>query len=64
MAATVSAIDPERRDALAAAFSGSLIVPNHERYEEVRKVHNGLIDKRPLLIARCHGTADVVESCH
>jgi FAD/FMN-containing dehydrogenase len=62
MAATVSAIDLERRDALAAAFSGSLIDPNHERYEEVRKVHNGLIDKRPLLIARCHGTADVVEA--
>mgnify|MGYP003693847027 CR=1 FL=1 len=42
MAATVSAIDLERRDALAAAFSGSLIDANHERYEEVRKVRQRL----------------------
>ncbi len=28
----------------------------------MRKVHNGLIDKRPALIARCSGTADVVDS--
>src|SRR5947199_1185864 len=62
MAAPARAIDVERLDALAAAFSGSLIDPNHERYEEARKVHNGLIDKRPALIARCHGTADVVEA--
>jgi FAD/FMN-containing dehydrogenase len=60
--ATVTAIDIERLDAFAAAFSGSVIDPNHERYEEVRKVHNGLIDKRPALIARCHGTADVVDA--
>jgi FAD/FMN-containing dehydrogenase len=60
--ATVTAIDVERLDAFAAAFSGSVIDPNHERYEEARKVHNGLIDKRPALIARCHGTADVVDA--
>src|SRR6266542_3667131 len=60
--ATVTAIDVERLDAFAAAFSGSVIDPNHERYEEARRVHNGLIDKRPALIARCHGTADVVDA--
>jgi FAD/FMN-containing dehydrogenase len=60
--ATVTAIDVERLDAFAAAFSGSVIDPNHERYEEARKVHNGLIDKRPVLIARCQGTADVVDA--
>ncbi len=60
--ATVTAIDVKRLDAFTAAFSGSVIDPNHERYEEARKVHNGLIDKRPALIARCHGTADVVDA--
>jgi FAD/FMN-containing dehydrogenase len=60
--AIVTAIDVERLDAFAAAFSGAVIDPNHERYEETRKVHNGLIDKRPALIARCHGTADVVDA--
>ena len=31
-------------------------------YEEARKVHNGLIDKHPALIARCRGVADVVDA--
>src|SRR5437667_5606543 len=58
--ATVTAIDVERLETFSAAFSGSVIEPNHEGYEEARKVHNGLVDKRPALIARCRGTADVV----
>src|SRR5206468_4332063 len=49
-------------EAFSAAFSGAVIDPNHDRYEEARQVHNGLIDKRPALIARCHGTADVVDA--
>src|SRR5499427_5365651 len=45
---------------LAATFSGRLLRPSDPGYEEARRVHNGLIDKRPALIARCHGVADVV----
>src|SRR6266536_5508224 len=58
--ATAITIDAERLEAFSAAFSGAVIDPNHDRYEEARQVHNGLIDKRPALIARCLGTADVV----
>lgn len=47
---------------LAAAFSGPLIVPGHAEYDSVRQLHNGLVDKRPALIARCRGAADVVEA--
>jgi FAD/FMN-containing dehydrogenase len=47
-------------DQLAAAFSGVVIVPGDQEYEAARRVHNGLIDKRPAVIARCRGTADVV----
>ena len=47
---------------LVCTFSGQLLQPNDAGYEEARKVHNGLIDKRPLLIARCHGVADVVDA--
>jgi FAD/FMN-containing dehydrogenase len=54
--------DVERLEAFSAALSGSVIDPTHERYDEVRRTHNGLIDKRPALIARCRGTADVVEA--
>jgi FAD binding domain/Berberine and berberine like len=46
-------------DELAAAFNGSLVSPDDVAYDDVRAVHNGLIDKRPGLIARCHNVADV-----
>src|SRR5262245_35492970 len=49
-------------DLIAAleGFSGQLIGPEDVAYEEARRVHNGLVDKRPALIARCLGAADVV----
>jgi FAD/FMN-containing dehydrogenase len=47
---------------LAGRFSGQLLQPADAGYEEARKVHNGLIDKRPALIARCRGVADVVDA--
>jgi hypothetical protein len=47
---------------LAASFSGQLLDPTHAAYEDARRVHNGLIDKRPALVARCHGTADVADA--
>lgn len=60
--ATVAVLDTERIEALSGTFSGALLQAGDEGYEEARKVHNGLIDKRPALIARCRGTADVVEA--
>ena len=47
---------------LAGTFSGQLLQPHDAGYEEARKVHNGLVNKRPALIARCRGTADVVDA--
>jgi FAD/FMN-containing dehydrogenase len=47
---------------LGETFSGQLLQPGDAGYEEARKVHNGLVDKRPGLIARCRGTADVVDA--
>ncbi len=44
------------------SFSGALLAPGDDGYEEARHVHNGLIDKRPALIARCRTTADVVDA--
>jgi FAD/FMN-containing dehydrogenase len=47
---------------LANTFSGQLLKPADAGYEDARKVHNGLIDRRPALIARCRGAADVVDA--
>jgi FAD/FMN-containing dehydrogenase len=40
-------------------FRGDLIGPGHELYDQARAVWNGNVDRRPRLIARCSGTADV-----
>ena len=45
-----------------ATFSGELIGPDDPGYEQARRVHNGLIDKRPALIARCHTVPDIVDA--
>jgi FAD/FMN-containing dehydrogenase len=45
---------------LASTFSGQLLQPADVGYDDARKVHNGLVDKRPALIARSGGVADVV----
>jgi FAD/FMN-containing dehydrogenase len=55
-------LDQDRLKALATTFSGVLLRPGDDGYEEARRIHNGLIDKRPALIARCRGTADIVDA--
>ena len=57
-----SASLPEAVAELARTFAGQLIQPGDPGYEEARKVHNGLVDKRPALIARCRGVADIVNA--
>src|SRR3954451_12850202 len=46
---------------LAATFGGQLLQPGNTGYDDARRVHNGLVDKRPALIGRCRGAADVVD---
>lgn len=45
----------------AKTFRGKLMSPADAGYEEARRVHNGLIDKRPALIAQCGDASDVGE---
>ena len=44
----------------AQGLRGPLIGRSHPEYEETRKLYNAMIDKRPLLIARCADAADVI----
>ena len=45
---------------LEASFKGQIIRPSDAGYDDARSIWNAMIDRRPALIARCLGVADVV----
>ena len=49
-------------DQVRDSFTGELVSPADPGYEQIRRVHNGLIDKRPGLIARCRTVPDVADA--
>jgi len=53
-------LDEATVEKFKASLGGELIQPNDDSYDDARKVWNAMIDKRPALIARCSGTADVI----
>jgi hypothetical protein len=44
------------------SFTGQLLQREDTGYDERRRVHNGLINKYPTIIARCSGIADIVDA--
>jgi FAD/FMN-containing dehydrogenase len=56
MARSISAAD------FPATFAGRLVRPADADYDDIRQLHNGFVDKRPSLIARCRGVADIVDA--
>ena len=59
---TNSGIPDDALQPLRSAFRGELIRPGESGYDGARAIWNGMIDKRPALIARCRGVADVIEA--
>ena len=53
-------LDPSALEPLRAAFRGALIREGDGEYDAARRIWNASIDKRPGLIARCSGLADVI----
>lgn len=45
-----------------ASLRGEVVQRSDAGYEEARKLYNGMIDKRPLVIARCADAADVIHA--
>jgi FAD/FMN-containing dehydrogenase len=50
---------PARSAMQMPEFRGDVIVPDDPGYDEARAVWNGIVDRRPRLISRCRGAADV-----
>ncbi len=53
-------IDHDAATVLEGRMPGTLLRPGDAGYDEARTVWNGMIDRRPALIARCRGADDVV----
>jgi len=48
-------------DTFASRLRGDVLRPGDHGYDATRRVWNGMIDKRPGMIVRCAGTADVLD---
>lgn len=55
-------VDTSPIAALQASLSGAVLTPGDPGYDQARRIHNALVDKRPAVIARCLHTADVVDA--
>jgi len=47
---------------LRASLRGIVLTPTDAGYDQARRIHNGMFVRRPALIARCLGTADVIDA--
>ncbi len=57
-------LNEETIQQFAARLRGDLIPIGHDGYDDARAIYNGMIDKRPCLIARCADVADVIACVH
>ena len=49
-------------ETLRAGLRGTALLPGDEGYDEARAVWNAMIDRRPAVIVRCNGVADVIDA--
>jgi FAD/FMN-containing dehydrogenase len=59
---THKTVDSAAVEALAGSMRGDLIQTSDASYEHARSVYNGMIDKRPMFIAQCVDSADVISA--
>jgi len=60
--ATTAGTAADRLEELRASVSGRVLEEGDAGYEEARRIHNGLADRRPALIVRCQNTADIADA--
>jgi hypothetical protein len=54
-----AALNPQT---LRNMLRGPVITPESPEYDDMRKLYNAMIDKRPAVIARCRDVADVIQA--
>ena len=59
---TVKEMDPSIIEGFEKELRGEIIMASDSRYDETRKVFNGMIDKRPGMFVMCKDVADVITS--
>lgn len=62
MSSGIISTDDEAIADFAGTLRGTLLRPDDEGYDEARTVWNATIDKRPALVVRCAGVADVIDA--
>ena len=60
--AMAQTLDTDRTGALREAVHGAVLTPDHPEYDDARAVWNGVIDRRPALVVRPAGVADVLRA--
>jgi FAD/FMN-containing dehydrogenase len=59
---SVAAVDPAAIRRLGEGIDGRVILPDDAEYDSARRIFNRAVDKRPGMIVRCAGKADVVRA--
>jgi FAD/FMN-containing dehydrogenase len=62
MTGRTATLDETAVEQFAAGSRGKLLRAGDDGYDEARTIWNAMIDKRPALIARCAGPADVIHA--
>ena len=57
-----AAIDMNLIEEFETGFRGLVLPASKHGYEMVRKIWNGMFDRKPAIIARCIGTSDVIRA--
>jgi FAD/FMN-containing dehydrogenase len=58
----MSTVTIDEIDGFRSTLRGKLLQPGDSDYDESRKIWNAMIDRRPAMIVRCAGAADVLAS--
>jgi len=57
---TSAVLEKSDIETLKASLRGELLLLDNDGYDSARRIWNGMIDRKPVLIVRCAGVADII----